>query len=97
MHSSAKEFRTLTTCAVYRTLRPVKKLEILKTAEFEDWLKEQAPKLRTMIQARLDLVSLGHFGNHKRFDGLIELKWLNGTRIYLFLWGSSNCGCPIRR
>ena len=50
------------------------KLEVLKTAEFEDWLNDQQPKLRTMILARLDLVSIGHFDNHKRFEGLIELR-----------------------
>jgi putative addiction module killer protein len=62
-------------------------LEILKTDEFEEWLSEQQPKVRTIIKARLDLISLGHFGNHKRFEGLIELKWLNGTRVYTFMWG----------
>jgi putative addiction module killer protein len=42
-----------------------------------------------MIKARLDLVSIGHLGNHKRFEGLIELKWLNGTRVYSFMWGAA--------
>ena len=65
------------------------KYQVLKTLEFEDWLEEQQPKLKTQILARLDLVALGHFGNHKRFEGLIELKWLNGTRVYSFLWGSA--------
>jgi putative addiction module killer protein len=66
-----------------------KKLDVLKTDEFENWLDEQQPKLRTLVLARLDLVSLGHFGNHKRFEGLIELKWLNGTRVYTFMWGTA--------
>ena len=57
------------------------KFEVLKTVEFEDWLKDQPPKLCTIIKARLDLISIGHFGNHRRFEGFIELKWLNGTRI----------------
>ena len=57
--------------------------------EFEGWLGEQQPKLRTQILARLDLIATGHLGNHKRFEGLIELRWLNGTRVYSFLWGSS--------
>ena len=65
------------------------KLDVLKTAEFEDWLNDQQPKLRTMLLARLDLVSIGHFGNHKRFEGLIELKWINGTRVYTFMWGNA--------
>lgn len=65
------------------------KLQVLKTSEFEEWLSEQQPKIRAMILARLDLVSVGHFGNHKRFEGLIELRWLNGTRVYSFLWGAA--------
>jgi putative addiction module killer protein len=65
------------------------KLDVLKTNEFNDWLSRQQPKTRTIILARLDLISLGHFGLHKRFDGLIELKWLNGTRVYTFMWGQT--------
>ena len=42
-----------------------------------------------MVTARLDLLSLGHLGNHKRFEGLIELKWKNGTRVYSFMWGDA--------
>lgn len=66
-----------------------KVLEVLKTEEFEDWLESQPPKVRTVIKARLDLISIGHFGNHKRFEGLIELKWLNGIRVYTFMWGAA--------
>ncbi len=33
------------------------------------------------------MISLGHFGDHKRFEGLIELRWHNGTRVYAFHWG----------
>ena len=65
------------------------KYKVLKTDEFEGWLDEQQPKLRTQILARLDLIAMGHFGNHKRFGGLIELRWLNGTRVYSFMWGSA--------
>lgn len=65
------------------------KYRVLKTAEFEQWLSKEPNKHRAQILARLDLVSLGHFGDHKRFEGLIELSWLNGTRVYSFLWGSA--------
>ena len=63
--------------------------QVLKTVEFDNWLDALQPKLRTQILARLDLVAMGHFGSHKRFEGLIELRWLNGTRVYSFLWGSA--------
>ncbi len=62
---------------------------ILKTAEFEGWLNQLPPKAKTIVLARLDMISIGHFGDHKRFDGLLELRWLNGTRVYGFFWGTS--------
>jgi len=67
----------------------VKKFEVLKTIEFEEWLATQPPKTKVIIKARLDLIAIGHFGDHKRFEGLIELRWLNGNRVYSFLWGHS--------
>lgn len=63
------------------------KYDILKTAEFDTWVEQQQPKVRTVVKARLDLVSIGHF-DHKRFEGLIELRWRNGIRIYTFIWNS---------
>lgn len=65
------------------------RFEVLKTHEFDEWLEDQPPKTRAIIKARLDLVSVGRFGNHKRFEGLIELRWVNGTRVYTFMWGSA--------
>ena len=62
---------------------------ILKTAEFEVWLSKQQPKIMTLVMARLDLRSIGHFGDHKRFEGLIELRWKNGTRVCTFMWSNS--------
>lgn len=67
----------------------VKKLQVLKTSEFEKWFSKLQPKLRAIVTARLDLLSLGHFGDHKRFEGLIELRWKNGTRVYTFMWGEA--------
>ena len=63
--------------------------QILKTSEFERWLSKQQPKIKTLITARLDLLSVGHFGVHKRFEGLIELRWKNGTRVYAFMWSNA--------
>ena len=62
---------------------------VLTTSEFDEWLENLPPKSRVIITARLDLVAIGHFGNHKRFEGLVELRWKNGNRIYSFMWGSS--------
>lgn len=67
----------------------MRKFEVLKTSEFDEWLAAQPPKTRVIVKARLDLIAIGHFGDHKRFEGLIELRWLNGNRVYSFLWGNS--------
>ncbi len=67
----------------------MKRYTVLKTEEFDEWLLKQPPKLRTMISARLDLLTTGPFGLHKRFEGLVELKWKNGTRAYSFMWGDA--------
>ncbi len=63
--------------------------QILKTSEFEHWLSKQQPKIKILVTARLDLLSVGHFGDHKRFEGLIELRWKNGTRVYTFMWSNA--------
>lgn len=61
-------------------------IRILKTFEFSSWLKKQPPKTMAIVTARLDMLSIGHLGDHKRFDGLIELRWKNGIRVYSFMW-----------
>lgn len=76
------------TCAIMHT-KEVTKYSILKTPEFEHWLDELSEKIKTIVLSRLDMVSIGHFGDHKRFEGLLELRWKNGTRVYGFFWGSS--------
>jgi len=63
--------------------------QVLKTGEFEQWLSKQQPKIKTLVTARLDLLSVGHFGDHKRFEGLIELRWKNGIRVYTFMWSNA--------
>ncbi len=67
----------------------MKKYQIVSTNEFEEWFDDQQTKVKGQILARLDLLTLGHFGDHKRFGGLIELRWKNGMRVYSFLWGST--------
>ena len=67
----------------------MKHLEVLRTDEFDSWLSKQPPKTRAIILARLDMLTLGHFSDHKRFEGLIELRWKNGIRVYSFMWGDA--------
>jgi putative addiction module killer protein len=60
---------------------------VIRMAEFDQWLDDQSGKQQAIILARLDMVAVGHFGDHKRFEGLIELRWKNGTRVYTFVYG----------
>lgn len=62
-------------------------LTVLKTVEFDRWMDCLPIKTRLIVTARLDLLALGHLGDHRRFDGLLELRWKNGHRVYGFFWG----------
>jgi putative addiction module killer protein len=56
---------------------------IVKTAEYEEWFDQQPMKTKVIIDARLQRIAMdGHFGTINTFDGLIELKWKSGLRIY---------------
>lgn len=69
--------------------KEVTKYQVLKTSEFEHWLDRLPPKTKSIMIARLDMISIGHFGDHKRFEGLLELRWMNGIRVYSFFWGTN--------
>ena len=57
--------------------------EIVETAEYRKWFDQQTIKTKVIIDARLQRIALdGHFGTTNTFDGLIELKWKSGMRIY---------------
>jgi putative addiction module killer protein len=49
-----------------------------------DWFKEQDENTQEKVQLRLERLALeGHFGVTNFFDGIIELKWKSGLRVYL--------------
>jgi putative addiction module killer protein len=57
--------------------------KLRKTAEFHEWYQSLEDTLRTRIDARLDMVKAGNFGASRALgDGLFELKWKNGMRVY---------------
>jgi putative addiction module killer protein len=62
-------------------------LKILSTDEFREWLETLGAKNRTLVDSRLDRVRhFDHFGDSKSLgDGLSELRWKNGTRVYYSL------------
>jgi len=59
---------------------------VLRTSGFNLWLEALPPKTRTQILGRLDLIAAGHFGDCKRFEGLLEFRWKSGIRVYGFFW-----------
>jgi putative addiction module killer protein len=62
------------------------KYQLLKSSDFIDWYGKQNRKTKAIIDARFDRIQLdGHFGFTNQFDGLIELKWTSGMRIYTFV------------
>ncbi len=79
---------------------------ILTTGEFDEWLDALDRKRRALVDDRLDRIrENGYFGDMKHLgDGLYELRWKNGTRVYfsflsgddgrlvLMLWGGDKNG-----
>ena len=68
------------------------KYRILKTPEFQNWYAKEADKSKAQIVDRLSRIETdGHFGTFKDLgDGVLELKWLNGRRVYFALVPVSN-------
>lgn len=62
----------------------MKKYSIEKLDDFDEWFLNQTPKTQGIITARFTRIELdGYFGTVKPLeDGLFELKWKNGLRIY---------------
>ena len=93
----------MTECRLYVTLAVT---GILTTDEFLDWLDSLGNKLRALVDGRLDRIRESrHFGDFRPLgDGLYELRWKNGTRVYfsyvtgdggrmvLMLWGGAKNG-----
>ncbi len=61
-------------------------ISIRKTTEFSEWLNNLTWKEQGQINARLERIqNSGHFGDAKSLgNGLAELRWKNGWRIYFF-------------
>jgi putative addiction module killer protein len=55
-----------------------------KTIEFTEWLTSLTWKEQGQVDARLERIqNAGHFGDAKSLgDGLAELRWKNGWRVY---------------
>ena len=57
---------------------------IYKTPEYQEWFESQPLKAQVQIEDRLSKIEVeGYFGEHKFLsDGIWELKWKNGRRVY---------------
>lgn len=57
---------------------------LYKATEYQKWFDEETHKSQAQIADRLSKIEQeGHFGIHKFLeDGVWELKWLNGRRVY---------------
>lgn len=74
-------------------------LRLKMTPEFSRWRDSLPLDLKRRVDARFDEFRFGHFGVSRALgDGLFELKWGNGMRVYfsrrriglvdsLVLWG----------
>lgn len=61
-----------------------KKLLFYQTDEFDLGYERQNIKTQVVVTARLRRMrEEGYFGWVKKFDGLMELKWTSGLRLYL--------------
>jgi putative addiction module killer protein len=75
------------------------RLALARTRQFGRWYESLPDVDRTRVDARLDEMSCGRFGDSRSLGrGLFELKWKNGLRVYysrarvagvdvLALWG----------
>ena len=58
-------------------------LRLRKSLEFDGWYRSLRDTEQARIDARLDRLKIGHLGSSRDLgDGLFELKWVNGMRVY---------------
>lgn len=59
-------------------------MRLKRLPEFEKWLTQETAKSQLQIEGRLKRIrDDGHFGESRDLgDGLAELKWKNGRRVY---------------
>lgn len=58
-------------------------LRLWKTPEFNEWYGSLRDTEQARIDARLDRLKSGHLGASRDLgEGLFELKWVNGMRVY---------------
>jgi len=63
---------------------------VKQTEEFTLWLEKLPLKTRFLVTGRVQRIAeCGHFGDFKIFEGLLELRWKSGLRVYSSLRSGS--------
>jgi len=58
-------------------------MHIIKTKTFAVWYRRLDKHTKRIIDARLTRIEQEeHFGTVNRFEGITELKWTSGLRVY---------------
>lgn len=61
----------------------LKIVKVLRTTAFVEWYQDLDRRTQLLVDARLErIASEGHFGTVRRFEGITELKWASGLRVY---------------
>jgi putative addiction module killer protein len=59
-------------------------MQVIRTPEFELWLETVPAKIQALVESRVFRIEhYDHLGDAKHLeDGLAELRWKNGLRVY---------------
>lgn len=59
-------------------------MQVIRSTEFERWLAAESAKIQALVESRVYRIEhYDHFGDAKHLgDGLSELRWKNGLRVY---------------
>ncbi len=66
-------------------------IDVERTKEFQQWFEKETLKSQTQIESRIVNIQLhNHFGDVKNLgDGLAELRWKSGRRVYFSALGDT--------
>jgi putative addiction module killer protein len=72
------------------------KYKLQREPDFEQWFARETFKSQSQIEKRLaNIVNEGHFGHTNFFDGILEIKFTDGRRIYSLVFHSKEAGLVI--
>ena len=61
-------------CLIYRTMQLME-----CTEDFSNWINQLDRSLKIRIDQRIQRLTNGNPGLHRRFDNILEIKWRTGT------------------